>query len=123
MTYELAKRLKEAGLKQPNKSFEEGYLFFWDGVEGAPKDKQYAKGKAITGTIWAPTSDELIEELGIFFFGLRRDISNLKPNFKSEDLFATDFEANGSIPSGMISTKGSTPLEALAELWIAVNKK
>lgn len=98
MDYELAKQLKEAGFPQEMGSESFG--------EGIPYTDEYVK---------LPTLSELVEECG----------SSLKTlwNLEGVKWFAASFLVNvdGASQEGTVC-RGKTPEEAVAKLWLALNK-
>lgn len=103
MTYELAKKLKEAGFPQYGKNRE---------VDG---------GLAMTnesGTLegcYIPTLSELIEACGEDFWALYKVGTRETPDWKWE---AGSF----GVPLNEIVGKGQTPEEAVANLWLKLNE-
>jgi hypothetical protein len=99
MTYELAKQLKDAGF--PNMQWM-GYLTSI-GIESFEKDKH------------GPTLSELIEACGTGFGNLILGQNrNLPPLWKAT--------AAGAVNEERFNL-GSTPEEAVAKLWLALNRK
>ncbi len=101
MTYELAKQLKDAGFPQnPMVTVPGRYLY--------DDSKALLKPTAV----YAPTLSELISALGDNFGGI-----NHYP-YESNNKFRA-YSRNG------ISKElyGQTPEEAVAKLWLALNKK
>lgn len=105
MTYELAKKLKDAGFPQTGN----GYLRVFD-----PADAE---------TVYKPTLEELIEALPAFFdFRL-----GYRLNVGPEERKA--WEAKGGWKNWSIDRydeyqgTGENPSEAVANLWLALNKK
>jgi len=94
MEYELAKQLKDAGFFQEGK-----------GTRVAPPDKIVARRDDFA---YVPTLEELIETCDPHFFML------IKQN--SREWYAGD-ETN------KLCGHGSTPIEAVARLWLALNTK
>ena len=107
MNYELGKRLKDAGFKQIGK----GYIERWDFAQDEP--------------LYVPTLSELIEacgattknnpwgdEVGAFEFCLQFVGTGWKAGYK-EPNYNEDWED---------VVGGATPEEAVAELWLALNK-
>lgn len=96
MNFELAKELKDAGFPQ------EGVSELYFGIREGRDDYTYE-----------PTLSELIEECGEKFIGIRRKLGR------------TNWEASFLPTPGAshIRAKGTTPEEAVARLWLALNKK
>lgn len=122
MTYELAKRLKDAGFPQldPAVNVRRGY-FVVPATSKAIQNRRVHKG-AVTPTqerAYIPTSEELIEELGEKFKML--SLHGDGPRFyagggkllRVYDDIGHHFE---------FAATGDTPLEALAELYIAIHQ-
>lgn len=106
MKYELAKQLKESGFPQKPK----GFCVFWDvkyerfgylnaGEETRINEEYYIK---------FPSLSELIEACGDGFLSLSRHANIWQTNF-----------VNGM--GG--ETAGTTPEEAVANLWLALHEK
>lgn len=112
MKYELAKKLKDAGF--PQKSFSPYYL-----EKGAPSleehNKQVSK-KGMGGVPWTiavPTLSELIKICGEDFAWLHR-----KADGKYLWVASTFYDDREGV-NGI----GITPEEAVANLWLVLNKK
>ena len=101
MTYELAKKLRDAGFKQ------EGLGFLMNGNVYAPGFSE------LTSDLYYPTLSELIEACGHYFYQLT----------KEDDGSWTCASINGYPKSGFGVTNSSTPEEAVANLWLALNDK
>lgn len=102
MNYELAKELKEAGFPQPfldKKGIAHGALLY----PGNP----YAYGME-DKQVYAPTLEELIEACGERFGTLERTSIGVFGAYKKGDM--------------MVNGVGSTPTEAVARLWLALNR-
>jgi len=149
MNYELAKKLKDAGFDQQEQLVESelggtnftpisgGYHLTYDGVNPEIDKPRYTKyfsleylnseeGKNLT--VYIPTLSELIEACGDGFqflsvdnfvgknilTGSRGEIIGWKAGNKALTLID---EEEG------IVTKGLTPEESVAKLWLALNKK
>lgn len=110
MTYELAKELTDAGFSQ------EGFGMHWNGSVFTTQD--------IEG-VYAPTLSELIEACGDRFQNVNLT-SGLMSMRNKETLF---WEACAYIKGETYTTwqnedcKYSSPEEAIANLWLALNKK
>ena len=113
MTYELAKELKDAGLTQ---NFN-GHSYFCSktkSIRSTNPDRLY-----LPDDIAIPTLSELIKACGRKFFGLRHaqlqkgwyaDARKIySPAYRGKKIVTTQF--------------GKTPEEAVARLWLALNKK
>lgn len=99
ITYELAKELKEAGFPQGTTSSDTHYTFL--DADGNPCN---AFGREAA---YVPTLSELIEACGDSFVRIRRHSSD-------------HWEVWGyGVNEDFI---GTTPLEAVARLWLALNK-
>ena len=103
MNYELAKELKDAGFPQDGK---EGLYVDFEGkveFEGDPKNPK------IEDLFYCPTLSELIEACGDKFIQLEKSL-NWWAIGEDEPLEPQQYE-------------GNTPEEAVARLWLALNKK
>ena len=102
MEYELAKELKDAGFKQnQDDPREDAY------IEGGIVKTQH--GDELTIIVYNPSLSELIEACGEGFYKLIK-ISAKEPFYAYNDVQD-------------IVVAGSTPEEAVARLWLALNKK
>lgn len=99
MNYELAKELKDAGF--PHKCDKHG------GNDGYDEYCQYQDWDKEIGYICIPHLSELIEACG-------NDFANLKS-------FSHDWSAE-AMRDEFTEGNGSTPEEAVARLWLALNK-
>ena len=101
MNYELALQLKGEGFpqKKPNE-----YVILSSG-------KGKIDGRATE--VYLPTLEELVEACGEDFIGLRKN---------TDGTFAS-FAGNEKYPEGSCEKHGSTPTEAVARLWLKLNKK
>jgi hypothetical protein len=105
MNYELAKQLKDAGLPQEDSA---GYFVDIGGKTPTGFAKDYPDRVA-----YVPTLEELIEACGPDFYNL------------------TYFDVSKSLWCAMsvrhrhpdLIENGSTPTEAVARLWLALNNK
>jgi hypothetical protein len=105
MKYELAKQLKDMGFPQNPV-----------GRQGQLNAAQFMENEKIE-LCYFPTLSELIEACGDGFKNLDRDTT-------TEELFwlcNNYFEKEGEVSTSM--TEGKTPEEAVANLWLALNKK
>ena len=112
MTYELAKQLKDAGFPQKGKGA-------WEWVERVGVD--------VTGPFYFPTLPELIEACP----KTRQEKGEEYPGYLS--LSATDngwkagydrfYPYEGNMFDMDTESLGSTPKEAVANLWLALNGK
>ncbi len=115
MNYELAKQLKDAGFKQ-------------DGSNGFITDKGifeslfdcdycpevFGQPTSNKNNAYVPSLSELIESCGDGFFGITRDNNHGNISFKaSGDPMAFD----------IFEGYGNSPEEAVARLWLELNKK
>lgn len=110
MNYELAKELKEAGFPQE--------------LEGKFINSESDILETIyrDGSVYLPTLSELIEACGDGFWELgKKPLGELDPDYRK------DWETKGF--SGKVGeqrmheTRGSTPEEAVAKLWLALNNR
>jgi hypothetical protein len=114
ISYKLAKELKDAGFRQDGRSGIFVYAGAFTGNNEATRS-------------YVPTLEELIEACGDGLIGLLRVLKNsikdeVKPNAPAT------WHAKGHMWSGAIygtglSETGSTPDEAVALLWLALNKQ
>ena len=117
MTYEICKQIKDAGFPQRFKmgsyyaekdlSFKEAqkaHFFLDERMRGTPETELEVKK-----LIAIPLLSELIEACGEMFINLNHDTA-LK-----EEWFASGCDD--------VSAFGSTPEEAVANLWLEINKK
>ena len=108
MNYELAKELKEAGF--PQNDTWDGSLFLCQ--HSQPKSRDEAAAHILVADkcklAKVPTLSELIEACGIRFWRI---------TFVDTSM---EWTAEASFPSLEI---GKTPEEAVARLWLALNKK
>ena len=104
MIYDLAKDLKDAGFPQPVLDFRGDFLF---SEHGDPVDTQ----------AYAPTLAELIEACGTSFGALVR-IADGTWNAATPVI-----DTGMSYGNPSMEVEGSTPEEAVARLWLAINEK
>ena len=104
MTYETAKKLKDAGFYQGEEEMSAQTMWHPDYLDkgSIPKDL----------VVYVPTLSELIEACGHYFYQLT----------KEDDGSWTCASINGYPKSGFGVTNFTTPEEAVAELWLALNK-
>jgi hypothetical protein len=116
MNYELAKQLQDVGF--PKDSYGVGDVFFTKdlstdqiiGLVVMPDMMADAKTFSwLKAHVFVPTLSELIEACGPNFFALVRNDIELLWNAKKD--------------RGDLGQKGLTPEEAVAKLWLALNKK
>lgn len=126
LDYELAKQLKDAGFPQEaaffheeseypdNRRYHRPASLYGLGVKGTPTTDQ--------GLIADPTLEELIEACGEKFVALYRFKRKLPSGdiWKTGDLRINDHEVSWPYPE---SGEGPTPRQAVAKLWLALNKK
>ena len=124
MTYETAKKLKDAGFPQDVWDFtlsnyaynesEELHLLHYDNDTGRLIGNDYESCKS-DGIDWTkePTLSELIEACGHYFYQLT----------KEDDGSWTCASINGYPKSGFGVTNSPTPEEAVANLWLALTDK
>ena len=108
ITYELAKKLKDAGFPQ------EG---FGSGICPKPEDESLSYEERNNLCAYTPTLSELIEACGDCFINIQKD----KDGFYCQGVYEDDDERYDSIP--YVSTGASTPEEAVANLWLRLNEK
>jgi hypothetical protein len=112
MTYELAKKLKDAGF--PKESFK-CFAMTPDQIKESLDAGGYLYSSE--NVINAPTLSELIEACGDGFENLKRDGGEWFTNYiydRGEEY--DDFAFSGD-------TCGTSPEEAVAKLWFGLNKK
>jgi len=111
MTYELALKLKNAGFPQ-ERGREPLPNCYWNFNSAFPEQGWYLDNENLAYekeyTIYIPTLSELIEACGEDFYALWVRGDNTW--FACKDM-------------GDIGAEGSTPEEAVAKLWLAINKK
>ena len=106
MNYELAKELKDAGFPQS------GQFGFSRKRDGSPVYNGPAYLINDEDWVVAPTLEELIEACGDGFLSLSRWQSG-----NSWHWYCNDDE------TGAVASEGTTPAEAVARLYLALNKK
>jgi len=114
MNYELAKELKDVGFPQDSYR-RNGEPSTRLGQLNGNQDEVKFSEQCI-----APTLSELIDECGDSFQLLRKstrlvDIDCIGDCWRAEGLWAE--------PNDILSVEGSNPEEAVARLWLALNKK
>lgn len=111
MDYELVKKLKDAGFPQPG----DKYL-----VAG----QMPGTYSADTGDmVYIPTLSELIEACGEGFTMLIKPTNYTNPeNLWYAGIDDADQEGYPNVSSDYPSGEGKTPEEAVAKLWLALNK-
>lgn len=101
MNYELAKELRDAGYQQYGSNLDHC---------GEPVELYLSSDSYETTKCYVPTLSELIEACGEKFYDLsQREKGEWITN--RDDMFHSDYPV------------GSTPEEAVARLWLALNKK
>jgi len=103
MTYELAKKLRDAGYSQEDPRREPVTITNENVIEFLFKAK---------GDCYTPTLSELIEACGDVFYDLQQ--KPIKAGWEATAFLSYTTHAQG---------KGDTPEEAVANLWLALNKK
>lgn len=108
MTSDLAKQLKDAGFPQEGKGM-------FCGNVGLIKPEDFTPNGVVVMTqedfLYLPTLEELIEVMGNNFRNVNQDMAPV-------------WQANAYLNStGDNFAHGSTPTEAVARLWLALNKK
>lgn len=122
MTYDLAKRLKDAGFPQKGKGIFSQCI---DGSCGwrAGEDWHIACdfGRCGEGeVVYMPTLSELIEACGDYFQNLRH-LKSWSRTVESGGWRARGFTF--ASPHHHKTINGKTPIEAVANLWLALNEK
>lgn len=108
MNYELAKKLNDAGFPLHN-----GGEFLEGNVESDET------GIITTNSVYAPTLSELIEACGTSFDELIKMTHTVEP----PKWVATSYSCEECGIKEMKSGRGSTPEEAVAHLWLALQEK
>lgn len=123
LNYELAKQLKDAGFKC------EGYFGVTENNKLVESDSEYGWVAAKEGNylyedfqtvIEIPTLSELIEACGENFGTLSQYSF---PGTDGNKFLASCQYKPGDIQQKYTDAEGSTPEEAVARLWLALNKK
>jgi hypothetical protein len=124
MNYELAKKLKDAGFPQPEEPTT-GHYDSWVIKESYGKGFIEYEGEGIKyyrfmpgviyhrGIVYCPTLSELIEACGENKFILE---------IENGDCVAKYYE-DVELENWWVYGTGSTPEEAVAKLWLVINKK
>lgn len=119
MTYELNKKLKDAGFQVPEHSRGEwlrpvldGSSVKWALVGWVDHALETLEKRDVSAWIYIPTLSELIEACGNKFACLT--LNHVSKNWWADGI---DPDEKGCIPG-----IGSTPEEAVAKLWLALNK-
>jgi len=121
LTCEKAKELKDAGFKQNGKSNEgdDGYaigpVVYNDGIE-------------FNKVAYIPTLSELIEACGDEFLSVKMHKKMIWHSDKGENEYVFMYwiaraDYKKAVITPAIETIGGTPEEAVANLWLALNKK
>jgi hypothetical protein len=111
MAYELAKQLKDAGFKQNVSG--DGYFLMPDGTFQGPLN---ATSK-FPQSVYVPHLHELMDACGApGYYGF----IELK-GYNDRTYWKAGTWANGD--QNWIFAEGSTPQEAVAKLWLAINRK
>lgn len=107
MNYELAKELKDAGFSQEDRH----WYYSLDTIPETLWCYNVLEPIILPDTklVAAPTIEELIEECGIPFRELKRHTHG--------------WSSSSARQAGGIQRKGRNPTEAVARLWLALNKK
>jgi hypothetical protein len=103
MTYELAKQLKEAEFPEV---FVPMGLMMVKNIVNPDDDPKY----------YAPTLSELIEACGDSFYCVIRGRGTMEGVWIASQMTSPEFNLNKT-------SQGSTPEEAVAKLWLELNKK
>ena len=103
MDYELAKQLKDAGFPQKEK----GTLLFADGITMADSQKKWNENSA-----YSPSLEELIDACGDEFGELGKGNATIDSPWTASGL---------PVKIGFCG-QGKTPTEAVARLWLEINK-
>ena len=108
MKYELAKKLKDAGFPQSVIYYEECYI---NGVKCNYGNDQGLESEQNGELVMIPTLSELIKACGKHFYSL--ELKSSPP----DHWYATTLGKEERMCFGL------TPEEAVANLWLALNKK
>lgn len=124
MNYETAKNLKEAGFPQVIWRGQE----FYDLLGGGYIAEYFMEGESVVDKIKIPNLSELIEACGEKFDNLDKipttHHSSKAPILGIEGRQKGGFEASSIEENDDYTwTYGPTPEEAVARLWLALNKK
>lgn len=129
MNYETAKKLKDAGFPQNHYSIR-FFAYNEDGTKGFDFAKtpdyineytEWAISKNIKDAVWVPTLSELIRATGQIVLITEKDKVRAFP-LVGTDTFAKFSERVGEENHPFVAY-GSTPEEAVAALWLELNKK
>ena len=129
MNYKLAKQLKDAGFPQRlNMEIDgEGYDRCKEGrlIPGMVIDEKNAarvlkKGEDMGEIAYEPTLEELIEACGDEFDKLIKNYGE-EENKLAKEIFGEDSDWIAYAYS--LTASGKTPTEAVAKLWLKLNKK
>lgn len=111
MTYELAKKLKDAGFPQEGSGFMLPFLpSYNDGFTPVQRVEE----------CYAPTLSELIEACGKDFYDL--SLNQYRKENKWEVRYRLEKEIDGEPFYKYPKLEGSSPEEAVAELWLRLRK-
>lgn len=118
MNYELCKRLKDAGFVQQGRG--RWYALIIQDGDG-PHDGYYAKMYDFFGDIYVPTLSELIEACGDSFKGIVKTDDGIweAGTLQGWDDGSVFVIENTEVKRGV----GTTVEEAVAALWLTINKK
>lgn len=119
MTYELAKELKEAGWPQ---DIERGDTYFADDKLPTLNELDQMELETVSGEknpIYCPTLSELVEACGEDFACLGKQ--NSPPGTRTGKWIA--LTSTDPMYNRYPEREGDTPEEAVARLWLALNKK
>jgi hypothetical protein len=106
MNYTLAKELKEAGFPQEERHA--GNAYQWDAQEITDDGKEH---------VYYPTLEELIEACGYSFKSIQRHKTKVSP--EGDEWCVVFRQCKGKFRK----VWGKTAIEAVAKLWLAINKK
>lgn len=113
MNYDLAKRLRDAGFPQTP-----GDMYVGDEIWDEGTQSEYETPHTLSRSAWVkcPTLSELIEACG--------NCINVIETYPINKWIAREGrESDDEIPDGFKTGIGSTPEEAVANLWLALNEK
>ena len=119
MNYELAKQLKDAGFPQTGLK----YTWYYEGNSLHNSGEKYLDVKNNPKRIISPSLSELIEACGDKFGGLEYWRTCIEPNERWECYSEQYTKMIEDIHYLEFCVYGSTPEEAVAKLWLELNKK
>lgn len=113
MNYELAKQLKDAGFPQQGESYK-GFYVMKDGSIIDKTVQPIVINNDVIEGIYSPTLSELIEACGDNFRNLERNDEGTFEAYPTREILIKN--------NGWWIEKSSSPEEAVAKLWLELNK-